>query len=197
MQVVGAVGQQQHDGGIAQVAPEECHQVARGCVRPVQVLEYEQHGLALAQPGQEAEEVLEQWPRALCAAGIAAAQQDADVSQARAEQFGQNVLTQLRPQVAQRLDKRRVGHGHFAQLQAAAQRGDEPFAVRLLDRGADQPGLADARVAGQQHHPRLVLRRCPRRRAQAGQLVGTSDQLAARHPARHVREHMRKPPASR
>jgi hypothetical protein len=163
----------------------------------VQVLEHQQDGPALAQPGEDAEEVLEQWPGTLRCPGAATTEQGADVREARTEEFDEDILAKLRPQVAQRLDERRVGNGYLAQLEAATERGDEPVAACLLDGGGHQPGLADARVTGEQHHTRLAVCRRLRRRAQSGQLVGTSDQLAAAHPARHVREHKRKPPAIR
>ena len=60
VELVGAVGEQQHDRAVAQVADQEAEQVTGRPIGPVKVLDDEQQRAPLGDPGQDPEQELEQ-----------------------------------------------------------------------------------------------------------------------------------------
>ena len=60
VELVGAVGEQQHDRAVAQVADQEAEQVTGRPIGPVKVLDDEQQRAPLGYPGQDPEQELEQ-----------------------------------------------------------------------------------------------------------------------------------------
>ena len=117
----------------------------------MQILEHDQEWLALAEPRQEAEELLEERARTLWGSG--AVRHPERVAEERVEV----VVAELGTQVAKCLDERGVGDGYLAELQAAPRRGDEAVRPRSGREFADQPSLADAGVAGDQNDPGCAL----------------------------------------
>ncbi len=173
VELVRAIRQQDHDGAVAQVADEEAEQVARGSVRPVEVLDDEQQRLPFGDPGQDGQDQLEQ--PALCRAdaqpGLTAAiRRDRTEIRHEARQLGAAVADNgvdlvgigVPDVAAQRLDHRCVRERAVTEVDAAAGEDDEPVCAGGLGDGRDEARLADAGLAGDERRgcsdPRLYAR---------------------------------------
>ena len=169
VQLVAAIGEHECHRGIAQVAGEECDEVAGGRVRPVQILERDQEGLELGEAGQKAEDLLEEGARPLRSGG------SGGKSERLAEERIDVVVAELGTQVTKCFDERGVRDGHLAELQAPAGRSDEAVRPGRGREFGDQPGLADAGIAGDQNDPGCAPSSGRRGITQSRQLVGSSD----------------------
>jgi hypothetical protein len=98
-------------------------------------------------------------------------------------------------QLAQQLNQRRVRDRRLAELYTAADRGKHPVLPGPCAQLPDQPGLADTRIASEQHDPRPASLGRAGRIVRSLQLIGTSDQRRAGHPPGHTAS-MRSDPGS-
>ncbi|GGM74701.1 hypothetical protein GCM10010106_21490 [Thermopolyspora flexuosa] len=192
VQLVGAVGEQHEHLRREQVAAEERDQVAAGTVRPVHVLDDEQHRALLGEPFQQGEELLEEPGPA--GVGLPVARRLAELGQqpgevaggAVGQQRGDLARTSLPDELAQHGGERGVGEALGGELDAAA---DEHPGLPLggeLGEPGDEPGLADPGLAADEHGRRLAVP-CPIERVeQRGQLFLSPDENGAHRPAKHA-----------
>ncbi|GAA2842788.1 hypothetical protein GCM10020220_034830 [Nonomuraea rubra] len=153
----------EHAGG-HQVARQEDQQVDAGLVGPVQVLQHEDEGPPLGRPLDQQQHLLEQPGPPQVRQFLDLSQLGQQPGQAPAPAARHEAGAVLPDQAAQHRDERRVRH---------ATRIGPAFGHERVHPGgelADQPRLADARLADDQHDARSTL---PRRR-QPGQLRRTS-----------------------
>ncbi len=203
VQLVGAVGEEQHDALLAQAAGEEGDERARRAVGPVHVLEREYERRRFGDEVDQLEHGLEQ-PQLPGAVGALIA--DAAVVVEPGQDRGQ-----LRPAAGRELAERRVASAH-ERTQRAQQRGVGQLAVGLLhpvaaeeqDGGpvsagsrrpgaeallefGDDPGLANARVTAEQDERGPSGGGLLDGELQLGQLADPSHEVAARQSRPHDR----------
>ena len=183
MELVGAVGEQEHHRDIAEVPDEEPEQVAGRAVGPVQVLDDEHDRRPRRQPLEDSEQQLEQaaLARAIAQAASGAATGTGDGPEV-GDQPGQ--LRAALPQdhlellgvgtadePTQGFGDRSVRHRTLAEVDAAAEQDDG--ALRLGDRGelGDEPRLADAGLTGQERRAAAALVGSLEGRAQSVELA--------------------------
>ena len=177
VQLVGAVGGEQQDALLAGVAHEEGQEVARRPVGPVDVLEDEHERLRLGQAPQQREQQLEHAPlrgRRLRGGGVELGEQRREADRAPAQLVG--------AQPPQGADDRREGQLAVAEVDAVA--GEH---ARALFAGAggelrDQPRLADARLAGDEHDRGPPVGGALQSGAEPGQLALAPHELRTRDP---------------
>ena len=166
MELVRAVREERHDRGVAEVPDQEPEQVAGGLVRPVEVLDDEQHGPAGGQPLQDAEQQLEQ----PALGGIDAetgALNLADGTEIRDEpgQLGAALTddgveldrVDAADQTAQRLDDRCVRQRAVTEVDAATLEDLRAKRGGRCGELAGQPRLANAGLAGDKDGPALPV----------------------------------------
>lgn len=180
---VRTVGRHQHQPFRGEVRGQVPQQVEGRPVRPVQVLDGEQHRTRPTQPIDQLQHRLEQ--RQLGRAGSGLLQRPDRLRRGPARQQAGQVGGELHlpadgaraSQTTQGLDQRGerqrlAGHGNAAAVQQGG-----PL---LAGRGAHQRGLADAGLAAEQHDRRCPFAGALERGAQFGQARITTDQAAAR-----------------
>jgi hypothetical protein len=196
VQVVAAIGGDERESLVRRVAHEEAQQVARRAVGPVQVLDDQQHGRHAPEPHERAEQQLEQ-PRLPEAGGLrrrrldlAEVRHEARQLPARGtEHLDQVVGIELRGQRPQRADDRRVRQLGVADLDAVPEQHDHAVLARLLRDLADEPALADARLARDQDARGLAGRGGGDRGTQHLELTFPSHQSGARQASGHAADH--------
>lgn len=104
----------------------------------------------------------------------------------RAEQFVEHVLAQLLAQLSQRLDQRSERDRHLAQLDAATDDRQHTDRTPLTDRLANETGLTDPRVTGEQHDACAPPSRLGHRSLQRVEFVAAAEQRVTRDPARRL-----------
>ena len=191
MQLVGTVGAHEQDAHATQRAHEEGHQLERGPVRPVQVLEHEHQRPLGGQPLHHAEHELDQLRgrrgvgRAGARARVELGQQPGEPAACRSQQLRQLVLGGRARQRPQRVGERRERQPVAAELDAgaaehagAARRGG---GAQLLD----QPGLADAGLAADEGDGGLAVERPLERGAERRELPPAADEDGTDGSGRH------------
>ena len=157
--LVGAAGRQQQHPPVAEVVGEEDDQIQRGGVGPVQVLQHQQHrrgGRALAQQRQR---LLEH-------------------PQLRARRL--RVDLREAPERAQGLDERLVRQLGADQVDRAPEQDLEPRPAGARRQLRRQPGLADARLPGDQDGRPAARPRRVEGAPQLPELAFASDEHLAR-----------------
>jgi hypothetical protein len=185
VELVGAVGQQEHDGGVAQVAHEEAEQVAGRAIRPVEVLDHEEDGRPRGEPLEDAEEQLEHpalgrldaqtGPRVVDH-GTEIRHEARQLGPARAEDGFDVRGRRPADQTAQGLDDRGIGQGAVSEQDAAALEHLGAGGPGPLPELRHQPRLADPRLAGEERRAALPVHRPAERRLEASELVDATDQ---------------------
>jgi hypothetical protein len=191
--LVGPVGaDDQHALGL-QAAPEERQRRARRAIRPVQVLDQQQHGLAGAEPVEQRQQALEQPAlRAALAIGLGRLLgRDREPREQRGDRRAHGLrerrVARARER-AQRGDERDVGQLALAEVDAVAGQHERTgLNGSLLDLG-EQARLADARVAGHERQRRPPVGGVDQRGLELRQLGGAADQARARDPGAHLGE---------
>ena len=192
VQLVGAIRDDQAQRLLARAAHEERDEVARRAVRPVQVLDRQQHRARAPEPVEQREQRLEQPALARARLLVGAGADAAELGQ----QLGEGVAgrrrqclgllgrepARERPQGAH---QRRVRDLRAAELQALA----EQHARALLPRAglelAQEPGLADARLAAHERERRAPGPGALERRAQQLELGAATDERGGADAAGH------------
>ena len=184
VQLVGAVGDDQAQRLLARAAHEEGEEVARGGVRPVDVLEQEQDRRVAPEPLEQRQQRLEEpaLARAVLLVGGLAGRGAAELRQQLPQRVagrGREVGHELgavagdRPQ---RGDERRVGDLHAAELQAVAAQDVRLARARARLELGEQAGLADAGLAADEDHRGLAAGRAVEPGLEDGQLGGPPDE---------------------
>ncbi len=182
-ELAGAVRQRERDPLVAQVAGEERHEVARRRVGPVHVLEHDEQRPARRRAAEQVEHQLVQpaLPEPIREARPAAFE--------AGEQHGERAagvvveVVELLPerQRPQRRDHGRVRELLAAELEALAVQDEEAqLAPARLER-ADEAGLADPRLAGDQGELRSALQHGVEHAAERLQRRVAADDRPARH----------------
>ena len=161
VQLVGAVGDDEAERLLARAAHEEREEVARRAVGPVDVLERQQHRAGASELLEQRQHRLEQAALAgarllvgACADAAQLGQQVGErVARARRELLGR-VRAHPARERPQRGDERRVRDLRAAELEALAQEHARIARTRARLHLAQQPRLADARLAGDEHERR-------------------------------------------
>ena len=208
VQLVGAVAERDQHALVGEVAPQEREEVARRAVGPVDVLDDQDDRGVAAEAVDRRQQRLEE-PRLRLAVGFAAlmiACGRAAVA-ARVVQAGQQrrqlvarggrKLQQRgvpgadqRPQGA---DQRRVGQLAVAKLDALAAEHARAIVARLARQLAQQPRLADARLAGHERQRRAARVGVAHGLHERRELVVAADQAAADGGGGHIASLRREP----
>ncbi len=164
-------------------------------VSPVRVLDGQDHGPGLSQLFEQDEHLLEQ-PRP----GLARVSRPGGLTELREEpgelpgpatgqQRGDAVRAEITDQLAEHRGERGERQAVHAEFHAPP--GQHPHALAAAPFGevADQAGLADPRLAADQHGGRVAPARLRQRRVQHRQLAGPADQDWARYACRHTLKH--------
>ena len=197
VELVGAVGHDEHDARVAQVAHEEREQVAARAVRPMEVLDDHHDRRRRREPLEDPEDQLEQ-PALLRTEREPTGHRDGqcvdrpevrdEPCQLRATRAEDRVelLGARRPDPRpERLDDRCVRHATVHEIDAPA--GEDAQAVGRGGLGelAQQAGLADARLAGDEEPGASTLACRVECRPQPPELVGPADEHGTRDAGVH------------
>ncbi len=163
VQLVGAVREHEQDLRVVQAAHEQRDQLERRAVGPVQVLEHDHERPVAPGARDGAEHELEQLrglgplARQRRVIGIELGHEPRQLRPRVAEQRVELRRRDLMRERPQRLGQRGQRHRVAAELDAAA--GDHASARRHRRAGRlfDEPGLADARLAADDHDGRVAL----------------------------------------
>ena len=192
VQLVGAVGGQQHDPDPAQRPDQERDQLPGGLVRPMQVLEDKQQRPPGAEPAQQAEDQLEELRhlnpfrgRFGRPARVEFGQEPAKTTAGRAEHLGQFVRRADPGQRTQRVDERGERQALRAELDAMAGQHRETGAGCAPGQLGDQARLADAGLARDDREARLGRRGPLQQRGQRRDLLAPPDEDRALHRLAH------------
>jgi hypothetical protein len=188
VQVVGAERADHEQPLVGQPGQQEGQHVAARPVRPVQVLDRQQHGVLGGQLGDRRVQRVEQ----LQLAQVAVVRLLAGVLDAVRHQPGQRgvVVDQFGialGELVQRLDERQVGQGRLGGIQTAAAQHDDVGGAGPLAQLVQQPRLADASVAGDEHGAGPSGTGLAQCRLQRRQLLAPGDQWDSRSEPRHIR----------
>ena len=159
VELVRAVGEQEHHRRIAKVSHEESEQVARRAIRPMEVLDDEYDWRPGGQPLQEPQEQFEQ-PTLSGAEAEARGRflghwteirdEPRELGAAEAQDGLQFLRLGAPDEPAQRLDHRRERESAIAENDAAALENDRALAPGQVGERCHQPRLADPSLAGDQ-----------------------------------------------
>jgi hypothetical protein len=161
VELVGSVGNEDERAHPAQAAGEMVEELSRGVVRPVDVLDQEQHAALRSRDREQGNDRLEQAKLRLARlasrlrhAGAELGEELRQLGPGRTEPLGQ-IIDFLRGQVvADRLDEGQVREGELSFAANAAQHGGaEP--ARLPYGLAREPCLADSGLAREHDQPPL------------------------------------------
>ncbi len=156
VELVRAVGEQQHHGGVPKVAHEEAQQVARRSVGPVQILDDQHDRTRRRQAVQDAEQQLEQPAlgrahaqrgRGLLGHGTEIRDKPRKLRAPGAEHRVELLGACAPDQPAQRLGHGGVRHRALTEIDAAAGQHDGSFGFRQLGERGEKPRLADPGLA--------------------------------------------------
>jgi hypothetical protein len=125
-ELVGAVGREQQNRPVVEVVCEEYDEIERRRVGPVQIVEHEQHGRVSGAVGEQRERLLEH------------------------PQLRAGLELQLSERT-QGLDERLVGQLRPDEIDRAPQEDLEPCIACAAGELGREPGLANARVSGDEH----------------------------------------------
>ena len=198
VQLVAAIGADEQQALVAQAAHQRRQELERRAVRPVEVLDREQDGRlggqAVQQRAQQPEE--SRLGQRLAGAGdalagssgrwvalsSAAVARDRRRSGPRARR---RPPARARGEAAQRSGDRRVGHAVGAEGQAVAAQDARAAGDRQALELAQQPRLAHAGLAADEHGGRGAALGARERRFQAAELRGAADERGARDAGWH------------
>jgi hypothetical protein len=186
VQLVGPVAGHQGDPAAAQGPDQEGQQVAGGAVGPVQVLDDQQQRGQLGQADQQRQHPVEQLDpfeavpgrRRRTLAGGHLGQQPAQAGQGRGQGGGDLGLARAGAEVAEGVDEGHVREADVADLHAAADQHPDAAALGPGGELGQQPGLADAGVAGDQPDRRPATLGPVEQAEQALELLGPADEAA-------------------
>ncbi len=184
--VVAAVGGHQQDGQRAGVGGEQRHEVERGPVGPVQVLDDEHERPRGHEPLDDGEQQLEQ-PRlpervAGAAAGGRRCRLSPGVEQRpqRRQRGGPLVGGEVAGEGAQDVEQGCVRQPALFQVEALPDEHPSPPPPGVRPGLADEPGLADPGLPGHERGGTPTVRRVAERLDQGGQLGGPADERGRR-----------------
>jgi hypothetical protein len=196
VEVVAAVGQHRADAG-AHLADQEAQQVARRLVGPVEVLGHQQDRRAAGEPGEDAEQQLEQPGRRhrLGAAGPRAElrHQLRELAARVAEHLVELGGPEQPGQRPRRVDQRGVREDAVADVEAAAGERDGAGVGGPAHQLADEPGLAHPGFAADHDGRGLAGRGTGEGRPQAGDLAVATDEHRTGDSLRHEPDHVSDP----
>jgi hypothetical protein len=157
--LVRAVGRQHHDPPVVEVVGEEDDQIERGGIGPVHILEHQQHRYGSRALAEQRQRLLEH-------AQLRGRRRPVDLPERseRAQGLDEGLIRQLR---ADQIDRAAEKH---LELRAAGTRGQL----------GGQPGLADARLPGDQDGRPAPRPRGIERTLELPELASASDQHRAR-----------------
>ena len=190
VQVVGAIGPEQHDPSRAQAARQIHEEVARRPVGPMQVFENDQRRNPIAEAFEHAEQLLEQRGRAeLRILGRGDAVQLGDerreIVARRTDDGLEGDVVEFAVKRAQRLDDRTERERAIDDLDAAPADHERRLGEPAFEFG-DEARLADAGLAGEEHSRRhLVGDHGLPERFEPGQLGVTTDEARTRNATGH------------
>ena len=193
VQLVGPVAGDHQHLLAAQRGREVDEERARRAVGPVEVLDRQQQAVLAAEPLEQLQQALEQarlgGRRLLRPFGALALPQAGEhVREAGAGGGSQRVQRGVAGarERAQGGDDRRVGQLALAELDALAAEHAHPVLARGALELAEQPRLADARLAGDERDRRLARARVGQPGLELGQLVVAADERGAGDARRHT-----------
>jgi hypothetical protein len=185
--VVAAVGGDQQDGQRAGVGGEQRHEIERGPVGPVQVLDDENERPRGHEPLDDGEQQLEQPRLPERAAGAAAAggrryrlPPGVEQRPQGSQRGGPVVGGQVAGERAQDVEQGRVGRPALLQVEALPDEHPRPSPPGVRPGLADQPGLADPGLPGHERGGTPAVRRLAERLDHGGQLGGPADECGRR-----------------
>jgi hypothetical protein len=205
VQLVAAVGADEQQALVAQAAQQRGEELERRAVGPVDVLDGEEHrrlgGEAVQQRPQQSEEARLRdrvaGPRDTLGgllgrmADAQLGQQPAEVAGPGADQLLEGRRRQLAREAAERGGDRRVGEPVGAEGQAVAAQDARAALDREALELAQQPRLADARLAAHEDGGRRAVRGPVQRRPETLELRGAADELGARDAGWHGGDYLR------
>jgi hypothetical protein len=157
--LVGSARREQQDGPGVEVVGEEDDQIQRGGIGPVQVLQHQQQGRGGRALGEQRQRVLEH-------------------PQLRARRLP--IDPPGLPERAQRLDERLVRQLRTDQVDRAPEQDLEPRVAGMAGQLGRQPGLADARLPGDQDGHAAPRPRRVQRAPELPELASASDEYLDR-----------------
>ena len=158
VEIIGAVGPDEHDRGRTQAAREVHEQLACGAVGPMDVLEHQQCRHALGQSFEDAEELLEQRARddAFARGRVQLGQQRRELVAPGPDDGVERRLVECPVQGAQHLHDRAEGERAVDEVEALTYEHQCRFR-ETLDQLVDEPRLSDPRLARDEHGRRALV----------------------------------------
>ena len=195
VQLVGAVGDDEAERLLARAAHEERDEVARRAVGPVQVLDREQHRPGAARSRSSSASIASNrrpWRAAGSSSARVPVPPSSGSSSASALRVGRRQVAGPRAlgghpagERPQRGDQRRVRDLRAAELEALAEQHARAALARAGLELAQQPRLADARLAADEDERRAAGRGAVERVAQQLQLGAAADERGGADAAGH------------
>ena len=192
MELVAAVGDERERAHALEALRDVVEQLARGVVRPVDVLDHEQQRVIRGRNREQRDDPLEQ-PQLRVArvrdrrgsGTVAELGEELRELTARGPEPGDHLVrVRLGEVIADRLDEREIGEGELGLAAPAAEHlGSEP--PRLPAELVRQPGLADARFAREHDHAAVAAARLEQGVLELRELVIAADQVRAEAGQRH------------
>ena len=189
VQLVVAKGQHQNDRLFGQPGCQVGQQLSGRFVGPVQVLDDRDHRLPGAEPAQATQHPVEQPGRGadwrLAANGTELWHQPAELNTDRAQDIVHVRWRNLRHDAAQQVGDRGQWQHQLAVLDAPT---DHHHGTRLPRAGGqlgDEPGLSDARLAGNEHHTAVPAGGIGEHLVEQGELPAPADELRRAHMPSH------------
>ena len=200
MELVGAERPDDEQPLVAHVPPQECEQVARRAVRPMEILDDEQHGpTAPSRPSRlSIPSKIRIWSQSAWVPGV---ERSAVVTRCRGQQFrdesgeyrqgracgGRDRLRiDVTRQRAQHFHDRTEREGVVTERHRAALEDEPPVVAQAVRRLGHQAALADAGLAADEHDRGTRGLGRSGRRDERGELVGSTDERRAGQAAGHA-----------
>ena len=195
MQIVAAVGADEHDLCVLEVASEEHEEIAGRPVGPVQVFDDEQQRHVRTQPLDHAEQVLEQPALVLGRRDLAGraelGKQVCELGASGADDGVELLGGHRADGLTQGLHHRTVRSRAIDELEAGAGYDPSTGLHERFARARHQAGLAHARLAADQHDRRVPPEGGVEGRVQAAQLADAADELRTGDAAGHATDSRR------
>ena len=200
VQLVGAEADDHEHASAVQRAHEQGHEVERRPIRPVQILDHEHERAVGSEPLDHAHDQLEQARRAALterspaerAVGIEVRQHLRQLGAGRPDELIELLGRRVAHERAERVRERAERQALAAHLDAAAREHPRARLARALGRLLDEPRLAHAGLATQEHHRGVPRDRSVERRRQRRQLGVSADEHGTDQSASH-RAHVPSP----
>ena len=183
MQLVGAVAGHQGHPAAPQGADQEGQQVAGGAVGPVQVLDHQQQRASSdrrtsSDSTRRTAAPARSRPPGAPAPADRLGQEPAQAGHSRGQQGGHLGLARSGAEVAEGVHEGHVREANVADLHAAADQHPDAAALGPGGELVEQPGLADAGVAGDQPDGRAAALGPAEQGDQVAELLGPADEAA-------------------